>query len=159
VSLIKCGLKTILGVISLKYSYHFLSLPSLPHKMTYIQTVLRQKRSQIWIFRCRFFFPMPHLTPDCDRVIVLGVPPSDGMEYNALFMVKMIQLVMEIRISEDYCLSDILIADYGNVTPRHVTKITPQLVKNYELCAFVSSTYICCVNKDNRFWCIVNLNC
>ena len=137
-SLINCDLKIILGEISLKYSFHCLPLPSLPQKITYIQTVFCLKRSQIRLFRCRFFFPMPQLTPDCDRVIVLGVPPSDGMEFNALFMAKMIQLVMEIRISEDYCLSDILVADYGNITLRHITKITPSLVKKYEMCAFVS---------------------
>jgi len=93
---------------------------------------------------------MPQLTPDCDRVIVLGVPPSDGMEFNALYMAKLIQMVMEIRISEDYCLSDIFVADYGNVNLRHITKITPSLIKKYEMCAFVSTTYIFYVYKENR---------
>jgi len=63
---------------------------------------------------------------------------------------KMIQLVMEIRSSEDYCLSDIYVVDYANMSPRHVTKFTPELMKKYELCAFVSSTYNYCINKDNR---------
>jgi len=51
---------------------------------------------------------------------------------------------MEIRISEDYCRSDIYVADYGNMTLRHVTKITPSVVKKFELCALVSSTNIFC---------------
>jgi len=93
---------------------------------------------------------MPQLTPDCDRVMILGVPPSDGMEFNALSMVKLIQMVMEIRISEDYCLSDIFVVDYANITLRHATKFTPSLIKKYEMCAFVSSTYIYYVYKENR---------
>ena len=92
---------------------------------------------------------MPQLTADCDRVNVLGVPPSDGTDFNPLNMFKLIQVVMEIRISKDYYLSDILVADYSNVTLGHITKITPSLVKKYELCAFVSSTYIFYVNNDS----------
>jgi len=94
---------------------------------------------------------MPQLTPDGNRVIILGVPPSDGVEFNGLHMVKLIQMVMEIKISEDYYLSDILVADYGNITLRHITKITPSLVKKYELCAFVSSTYIFFICKTIEF--------
>jgi hypothetical protein len=85
-----------------------------------------------------FFFPMPQLTPNCERVVVLGYQPSDGMEFSTLHMAKIVKLVMEIRSSEDYCLSDIFIADYGNITPRHVTKFTSQFVKKYELCVFTS---------------------
>ena len=85
---------------------------------------------------------MPQLTPDCDRLIVIGVPPSDGMDFNSQYALKLIQMVMEITISEDYCRSYILLADYGNVTLGHVTKISPSWVKKYELCAFVSGTNI-----------------
>ena len=93
---------------------------------------------------------MPQLTPDCDRVVVVGLPPTDGMEFNLLHVIKLFQLMMEIRISEDYCLSDIYVADYSNITPRHVTKITPSVVKNFELCAIVSSKNIFCANNESR---------
>ena len=83
---------------------------------------------------------MPQLTPECDRVVVISVPPSDGMEFIPLYVLRLFQLMMEIRISEDYCRSDIYVEDYGNLTLRHVTKITPSVVKKFELCAFVSST-------------------
>jgi hypothetical protein len=85
-----------------------------------------------------FFFPMPQLTPNCERVLVLGFQPSDGTEFSPLHMAKIVQLVMEIRCSEDYCVSDILLVDYANISPRHVTKFTPDVVKKYELCAFTS---------------------
>jgi len=90
---------------------------------------------------------MPQLTPDCDRVVVIVVAPTDGMEFNPLYVVKLFQMMMEIRISEDYCCSDIYVADYGNFTLRHVTKMTPSLVKKFELCTIVSSTNIFCVNN------------
>ena len=94
---------------------------------------------------------MPQLTPDCDRVIIMGLPPSDGTEFTMLYVVKLFQMMMEIRISEDYCLSDIFVMDFGNVTLRHVTKITPSIVKKCELCALVSSTNIFCVNNESRY--------
>jgi len=50
---------------------------------------------------------MPQLTPDCDRVVVFGLPPTDGMAFNALYMTKLFRKMMEIRISEDYCRSEI----------------------------------------------------
>ena len=84
---------------------------------------------------------MPQLTPNSDRVVVLGVPPSDGMDFNTLNVFRLFQMLTEIRISEDYCLSDILVADFRNFTLSHIAKITPPLVKKIELCALVSSTY------------------
>jgi hypothetical protein len=92
---------------------------------------------------------MPQLTADCDRVVVIGVPPSEGIDFNALDAARLFQMMMEIRMSEDYCLSDIYVTDFGNFTVRHFTKITPSLVKKLELCAFVSGKYIFCVYKDN----------
>jgi len=93
---------------------------------------------------------MPQLTPDCDRVTVFGLPPTDGMEFNPLHAIKLIQMMMEIRISEDYCRSDIFVIDFGNFTLRHVTKITPSIVKKFELHVIVSSKNIFCVNSEFR---------
>ena len=93
---------------------------------------------------------MPQLTPDCDRVIIIALPPSDGMEFNTLNLAKLFQMVMEIRISEDYWSSDVYITDFANMTLRHITKITPSFLKKFEICAFVSSTHIFCVYKNNR---------
>jgi hypothetical protein len=56
-------------------------------------------------------------------------------------------MMMEIRMSEDYCRSDIYVIDFGDITLHHVTKITPSNVKKYELCAIVSCTDIFCVNN------------
>jgi hypothetical protein len=75
--------------------------------------------------------------------------PKDGMDFNPLNIIRLFQLMMEIRMSEDYCRSDIYVVDNGNITLRHVTKITPSHVKKYEICAIVSSTDIFCVNNDS----------
>ena len=93
---------------------------------------------------------MPQLTPDFDRVIVLGFPPSDGTEFNMLYVVRLFQMMMEIRISEDYWFSDIYVFDFVHATPNHVSKMTPALLKKYETCCVVSSTYNFCLYKDNR---------
>jgi len=93
---------------------------------------------------------MPHLTPDCDRVVVMGFPPSNGMDFNTLYAIRLFQMLTEIRISEDYFCSDIFVIDFGNITLRHITKITPSLVKKLELCALVSTTYVFCVYKDKN---------
>jgi hypothetical protein len=124
-------------------------------KLTAIQNhiykrVLRQEHNQICLFHCRFFLPMPQLTPDCDRVNVVGWPLSDGKDFNLLHALRLFQMMLEIRMSEDYCRSDIYLVDYGILTLRHVTKFTPSAIKKYELCAIVSSTNIFCVNNESR---------
>jgi hypothetical protein len=48
-------------------------------------------------------------------------------------------MVMEIRISEDYCRSDIQIYDLSLVGLGHIPKITLPLMKKYEMCAIVSN--------------------
>jgi len=94
---------------------------------------------------------MTQLTPECDRVMVVGLPPTDGMEFNMLYVVRLLQMLMEIRISEDYWRSDIYVIDFGNFTLRHVTKVTPSFVKKFELCAIVSSKNIFCLNNESRY--------
>lgn len=90
---------------------------------------------------------MPQLTSDCDRVVVVGLLPKDGLDFIPLNIIRLFQLMMEIRMSEDYCRSDIYVIDYGNITLRHVSKITPSHVKKFEICAFVSGTDIFCISN------------
>jgi hypothetical protein len=47
-------------------------------------------------------------------------------------------MVQEIRISEDYCHSDIIIIDLANYTLGHVPKLKLTDLKKYELCVLVS---------------------
>ena len=75
-----------------------------------------------------------------------------------LYALKLFQMMMEIRISEDYWRSDIYVADYGNFTLRHVTKVTPSLVKKFELCAVVSNKIIFSLSNESRTQYIENDN-
>ena len=148
-SLFNYDFKNIFPGFFLKNSFYDLTLTSFPRKITYIR-LFCQEHSQICLFLCSCLFPMPQLTPDCDRVVILIIAKTDGMDFNLLYVLRLFQLMMEIRISEDYCSSDIFVADYVNITLRHVTKVTPSLVKKFELCAIVSIKNIFCVNNEFR---------
>jgi hypothetical protein len=63
VILFYCNFKNIYPGISLKLSFYGLPLSSLPHKITYIQTALRQIRSQVRLFLLQIF--LPNASADC----------------------------------------------------------------------------------------------
>jgi len=84
------------------------------------------------------YFPMPHLTPDCDRIVVHSILPFNCMDFKTLYVIRLFKMMIEIRISEDYCRSNIYVLDYGNVTLCHISKIIPSLMKKCEFCALVS---------------------
>jgi hypothetical protein len=85
---------------------------------------------------------MPQLTPDYERVIVCGLLHPDDKTYDYLKQVQLMQMMQEIRISEDYCRSDIIVSDLANYSLAHILKISVPNVKKYELCAIVSSLVI-----------------
>jgi hypothetical protein len=62
--------------------------------------------------------------------------------YDYFQQTKIMQMVQEIRISEDYCRSDILVVDMANVNLAHISKVSVTTSKKYELCALVSSLVI-----------------
>jgi len=82
---------------------------------------------------------MPQLTPDFDRVLINVVLSNEITKYNPLNDIKLALMVSEIRISEDYCHSDVQIYDLANYTLPHVAKFTLTDLKKYELCALVSA--------------------
>jgi hypothetical protein len=109
-----------------------------------------ERHTQTRLFHCRYFTPMPQLTQDCDRVVIIGIPPTDGMDFMPMDVIKLFQMMMDIRISEDYCRSDIWVVDYANLTLRHVIKLTPSDLKKFVLCAIVSSSNIFSISNDSR---------
>ena len=74
---------------------------------------------------------MPQLTTDFDRVIILGLTSSDAASFDALDHVKMGQIILEIRISVNYCSSDIYIVDLTRYTVGHLSKFTFPLIRKY----------------------------
>jgi hypothetical protein len=85
---------------------------------------------------------MPQLTPEFDRVIFYAISSTDVTHFNCLNCIKLLLLVQELRMSEDYCHSDIIIADIGNCTVGHIRKIGLTDLKKYELCVLVSGLVI-----------------
>jgi hypothetical protein len=83
---------------------------------------------------------VPHLTPDCDRVVIYRLTTSDATLFETLDGIKIAQMVTEIKISEDYCRSDIYIIDFSFLSLGHVKKVSFPLLKKYELCSIVRIT-------------------
>jgi hypothetical protein len=81
---------------------------------------------------------MPQLTPDYDRVMVFRLLTPNTTHFDLINIFKMIQMIMEVKISEDYCRSDIHIYDFSSISVGHVSKFTLPLLKKYEMCAIVS---------------------
>ena len=97
--------------------------------------------NMVSIFPSSVCFPMPQLTPDFDRVIIYALSP-DATHFNNSNYYKEMLLVQEVRISEDYCHSDIIIVDLANYTLGHVPKVSFTDLKKYELCVLVSALVI-----------------
>jgi hypothetical protein len=81
---------------------------------------------------------MPQLTPQCERVVIYGMLNSDEKKYDHLQQTKLYQMIQEIRISEDYCRSDIIVFDLANVNLTLMSKVSASNLKKFQLCALVS---------------------
>jgi len=92
------------------------------------------------VFSCHYrsVLPMPQLTADYDRVMVFRLLTPNTTHFDLINFLKIVQMVMEVRISEDYCRSDIQIYDFASFSVGHVSKFTLPLLKKYEMCAIVS---------------------
>jgi hypothetical protein len=106
------------------------------------QKIVIHTNNVVQMFACSFLIPMPQLTPQYERVIIYGLLHSDDKNYEQLQQIKIAQMVQEIRISEDYCRSDIIVFDTANVTLAHISKLSVLNFKKFELCALVSSVVI-----------------
>ena len=81
---------------------------------------------------------MPQLTQQFERVIIYGLQLPDATHYDIINATKLQLMLQEIRISEEYCHSDIIIIDFANCTLGHLPKIDITVFKKYELCVLVS---------------------
>ncbi|KAJ9582715.1 hypothetical protein L9F63_022939 [Diploptera punctata] len=79
--------------------------------------------------------PLPHLTPENNRVIVMGLLPSNPEMLIMNDILKMQFMILDIRMCEDYSTSDIYVMDYKHFTMAHITKITLTIIKKMEVCA------------------------
>ena len=89
---------------------------------------------------------MPQLTPEFERVIIYALSSTDAAHFDICSYTK--QMGQEVRISENYCHSDILAIDLANYTMVHVLNVSLKDVKKYELCVLVSALVILNVLKE-----------
>lgn len=90
------------------------------------------------LLRFRYFVPMPQLTPDCSRVIVIGFQTLDATKFIVEDYHKIKLMSFEILSCEDYFLSNTYIFDLTNCTAGHIQKMTLTSIKKFEVCVAVS---------------------
>lgn len=82
-----------------------------------------------------YCLPLPRLTEECYRVVIIGNLDPDATNYNLLDVFKIVFMVGDVRLSEDCCLGDIYIVDLANFGLGHMAKITITALKKLEVCA------------------------
>jgi hypothetical protein len=63
----------------------------------------------------------------------------DPAKYSVHDAVKLLFMILDVRMREDYYTSDILIFDVSNMTVAHAAKYTIPLWKKIEVCGLVSA--------------------
>ncbi|KAJ4426593.1 hypothetical protein ANN_26391 [Periplaneta americana] len=86
------------------------------------------------------FFPMPELTPEGDRIILVKYLTKDAINYVPEDNYKMGLMTLEVRMCEEYCFRDIVIFDMDNYTLGHASKITFTAAKIAEVCLMMPQT-------------------
>ncbi|XP_069700704.1 alpha-tocopherol transfer protein-like [Periplaneta americana] len=80
------------------------------------------------------YFPMPELTPEGDRVIIIKYLTKDTTNFVLQDQNKVALMTTEVRMCEDYCFTDIFILDMENYTLGHVSKMAFTTTKKSEAC-------------------------
>jgi len=86
--------------------------------------------------------PLPRLTEECYRVVVIGNLDTDSTNYNLLDVFKVVFMVGDVRLSEDCCLGDIYVVDLANFGLGHIAKMTITALRKLEVCAMVRSVHV-----------------
>ncbi|XP_069698944.1 alpha-tocopherol transfer protein-like isoform X4 [Periplaneta americana] len=68
-------------------------------------------------------FPMPELTPEGDRVILIKYLTKDATNYVPEDLIRLSLMAAEVRMCEDYCRKDIYVLDMQNYTFGHAYKV------------------------------------
>ncbi|KAJ9584957.1 hypothetical protein L9F63_020706 [Diploptera punctata] len=95
--------------------------------------------TQDWFKRVtnvRTFLPLPQSTEDLDRVTVAALLDPDPDKYSVEDSLKLIFMCADLRLRDDYFMSDILIIDLKNISVQHLAKYTLPIFKKLEACIF-----------------------
>ncbi|XP_069680231.1 retinol-binding protein pinta-like [Periplaneta americana] len=82
-----------------------------------------------------YIFPMPDLTENYERVVCYSLQNNDSTLFNPDDFFKFTLMTLDVRMCEEYCLSDIYILDLGKFTLAHVAKVNIAGLRKYEVCA------------------------
>ncbi|KAJ4427037.1 hypothetical protein ANN_26836 [Periplaneta americana] len=83
------------------------------------------------------FFPMPELTPEGDRIIVIKYLTKDAINYMHEDLARVALMINEARMCEEYCFSDIYVLDMENYTLGHASRVTFTIAKKFAVCLMV----------------------
>lgn len=78
-------------------------------------------------FRYSYYFPLPRLTPEGYRVTVYKLADHDIATFNIRDITKRIVMVLDARLLEEKCLSNIMVFDLQGFSMAHFAKVTPTL--------------------------------
>jgi hypothetical protein len=70
-------------------------------------------------------------------VTVLGCLEPDPTKIVLQDILKLSFMVQDVRMCEDYCISDICIMDFSRFSVGHVSKVTLPILKKMQVCAMV----------------------
>ncbi|PSN57146.1 hypothetical protein C0J52_01304 [Blattella germanica] len=78
---------------------------------------------------------LPRLTSELERVTLVSCLDSNPDHYHVYDILKLMFMVCEIRMREDYHLSDVILVDLDNITVAHVIKYTLPVLRRLEISA------------------------
>lgn len=82
-----------------------------------------------------YVISLPELTPEGDRVTFVAFRDPDPTKFNCLHYFMLYLMNLQVRLKEDYWLSDIFILDYSKFGLGHVSKFSLPVLKKLEICA------------------------
>ncbi|XP_069698964.1 alpha-tocopherol transfer protein-like [Periplaneta americana] len=82
----------------------------------------------------RLILPLPKLTEDLDRITLSVIMDPDPDKYIVYDTMKLLFMILDIRMRDDYFVSDIFVVDVGNLTVGHAAKYTIPIWKKLEVC-------------------------
>ncbi|XP_020284646.1 alpha-tocopherol transfer protein-like isoform X2 [Pseudomyrmex gracilis] len=73
------------------------------------------------------YFTLPTLTEEGYRVTIGSLNNFNSDKFSLQALIRRILMILDIRLKEEVCLSNIMVIDLKNVSPAHLAKVSPTL--------------------------------
>ena len=93
------------------------------------------------MFYFSFVLVEPKLTDEMERISIFGIRPGTE-NFNLYDAFKILLMSLDLRIREDYFISDVFIIDFKNLTASLIKNFTLPAVKKFADCGLVSKKQI-----------------